>query len=258
MIKVKKDWWKGFFDETYLITDARSVMNDSLTHKETTLIEKCLRLEKFDAILDLCGGQGRHALELAKRGYENVTVLDYSPYLTRLGKESARDAGLRIKFVTRDARSTRLKDTSYKAVYIMANSFGYFSDDTDNIAVLREASRLLNKDGTLLLDLIDPYHVRNTLKPFSWHEANDDIVVCRERELEKDTVRARELVISKKKGLLREGMYCTRIYDKSIIKRLLRTAGFRKISIMNKLSLHDLVKDYGLLTSRMVVTARKN
>ncbi len=256
-IKTKKDWWKGFFDETYLLTDARSVGNPSLTRKEVTLLETLLSLHKQDRILDLCGGQGRHALELARRGYRDLTVLDYSSYLTRLGRNQTREKGLNVKYLQRDARSTRLKSNDYSVVFIMANSFGYFSRERENIRVLKEANRVLKTGGRLLLDLTDADYLRSRLKPVSWHEANKDVIVCRQRQLTKDLIKAREVVISKKKGLIRDGYYCERIYNRNKIRQLLKTTGYKNIEIKNKISLHKKVKDYGFLTSRMFVTATK-
>ncbi|NQT00295.1 MAG: hypothetical protein HQ595_04340, partial [Candidatus Omnitrophica bacterium] len=83
------------------------------------------------------------------------------------------------------------------------------------------------------------------------------VVVCRQREVCPDMVKAREVVISRKKGLLRDGSYCERIYNKQKIARLLKSVGFRHLSIKSNLSLHNSKQDYGFLTSRMFVTATK-
>ena len=113
MIKVKNDWWKDFFNHTYLITDARSVDDSNLTYREVDYVENTLSLKKNDRILDLCGGQGRHSIELAKRGYLDLTVLDYSNYLINLGKKRANKENLKINFFQGDARSTGLKSNDY-------------------------------------------------------------------------------------------------------------------------------------------------
>lgn len=252
-----KDWWKGFFNEIYLVTDARSVCDPGLTRREIDLVEKFLDLDKRDSILDLCGGHGRHSLELARRGYCNLTVLDFSDYLIKLGRKTAREKGFNVKFVRRDARSTRLKPGNYSIVFIMANSFGYFQSDKENLRILKEIHRLLKKEGRVLLDLTDADYVKNNLKPFSWHEADKDIVVCRNRNLKRNIIKAREVVISKKKGLVRDGYYCERLYTRNRIKRLLKTAGFKDLSVKDDIALHKKKKDYGFLTSRMIVTAAK-
>jgi D-alanine-D-alanine ligase len=256
-MKIKKYWWKDFFNDIYLITDARSVCNTTLTRQEVDLLEKLLNLDKEDRILDLCGGYGRHCLELARRGYQDLTVLDYSHYLIRLGKRLAKQAGLDIKFLQGDARFTRLKNGDYSVIFIMANSFGYFPDDRENLRILQESYRLLKKGGKLLLDLADPDYVKNNLGPLSWHEANQDIIVCRKRRLQGSIIKAREIVLSKSKGLLRDGYYCERIYNKDKITKLLKLAGFNNLSIKKNLSLHKGKKDYGLITSRMMVKAVK-
>lgn len=256
-MRVDKNWWKKFFDELYLLTDARSVCNRRLTRREVDLAEQVLGLDKQDKILDLCGGYGRHSLELAKRGYSALTVLDSSDYLVKLGRKMARQGNLKIKFLRRDARDSRLKGGKYSVVLVMANSFGYFPEEKENLRILREIHRLLRSGGRVLLDLADPDYARKHLKPFSWHQANQDILVCRQRELAGDMIKARELVISKNKGLLRDGFYCERLYNKERITRLLKNAGFRNLSIKKDLSLHSQKKDYGLLSCRMFVTATK-
>lgn len=257
-MKVKKDWWKDFFNKIYLVTDARSIYNNALTRREVDLLEKFLKLNKNDAILDLCGGYGRHSLELAKRGYHNLTVLDFSEYLIKLGKKMAKEAGFNIKFFCRDARFSNLESNHYSAVFIMANSFGYFIDENENLKILKEANRLLKRKGKLLLDLADPDYIRKNLKPLSWHEANKEIIVCRKREIRYNIVKAREIVLSKKKGLIRDGFYCARIYTGRKITRLLKVSGFKNLVIKKNFCLHKNKNDYGLVTSRMIVTAMKS
>ena len=74
--RIDSDWWKELFDDIYLLTDARSVCNKELTRLEVDFLQETLDLDKSAPILDLCGGQGRHSLELSRRGFMKVTVLD--------------------------------------------------------------------------------------------------------------------------------------------------------------------------------------
>jgi len=68
--------------------------------------------------------------------------------------------------------------------------------------------------------------------PQSWHEANEEIIVCRQRTLDKDIVFGREMVISKTKGLIRDEKYCTRLYSAEKISELLNSVGFSSITIL--------------------------
>ena len=257
MIKVAPDWWKTLFDETYLITDARTVCDEGLTCREVDFLEQVLKLEKSWPILDLCGGQGRHSLELSRRGFQDITVLDYSKVLIDLGTERAQREGLNTRFVRKDARDTGLPSKRFKVIIIIANSFGYFVEERENEKILREAFRLLKPKGSLLLDLPHREYALRNFAPQSWHEASKEIVVCRQRSLDEDVVYGREMVISKTKGMIRDATYCTHLYSPEKITTLLTSAGFASATIQKDFVSHGEKGDYGLMTNRMIVIAEK-
>ncbi len=73
---VRPDWWRNIFNSLYLKTDADVVEDQSITSSEVDLFSKILNLSPEDGILDLCCGQGRHSIELARRGFKYVEGLD--------------------------------------------------------------------------------------------------------------------------------------------------------------------------------------
>jgi D-alanine-D-alanine ligase len=257
MGKVDPDWWKALFDETYLITDARTVCDGGLTCREVDFLEQVLKLEKSWPILDLCGGQGRHSLELSRRGFQDLTVLDYSKVLIDLARERAHREGLNTRFIRRDARDTGLPGQRFKVIIVMASSFGYFVEEGENEKILREAYRLLKPKGSLFLDLPHREYVLKNFAPQSWHEADQEMVVCRQRRLDEDIIYGREMVISKTKGMIRDSTYCTRLYSREKITALLRSAGFSSVTIQKDFVSHREKGDYGLMTNRMIVIADK-
>ncbi len=257
MVKVDPDWWKTLFDETYLVTDARSICDDGLTCREVDFLEQVLKPDKSWPILDLCGGQGRHSLELSRRGFRDITVLDYSRALIDLGREMAQNEGLNILFVRSDARATDFPSQRFKIVIIMASSFGYMVDEKENEKILCEAFRLLMPEGLLLLDLPNREYILKNFTLQSWHEANEDVVVCRQRTLDDDIICGREMVISKMKGLIRDKTYGTRLYSKEKITKMLMSAGFNPPSIQEDFVSHEKNEDYGFMTNRMIVIAKK-
>lgn len=256
-MKVDTEWWKHIFDETYLLTDARSVCDDELTRSEVDFLEETLRPRRSDPILDLCGGQGRHSLEFSCRGFTDVTVLDYSPYLIDCGKAQARRQKLGTVFIRGDARDTGLPGERFKYVIVMASSFGYFADDEENGKIIGEAFRVLMDGGTLLLDLPNRDYVLHHFRPASQHRVTDDISVRRERELVDDVIYSREIVLSAQQGCLRDQRYLTRLYSKDRISDLLHTAGFSSVTCRKDFMNRDAAGDYGSMTNRMVVIARK-
>jgi len=252
---VDPDWWKHIFDETYLLTDARSIGNEWITRVETDLMERFLQVARDDPILDLCGGQGRHALELARRGYTNITTLDYSEYLLALGKQSA-DAS--VRFVRSDARCLPFGPGGYRAVAIMACSFGYFQDDRENAALLRESHRVLAPGGILLIDIPDAQELLKNMAENIWHQADPDVFVLRTRKPCCGGIAVRELVISMKRGLIRESSYFEKLYTTTLIRILVSSVGFRAVKVYRGLKRLCQEEDMGFMSSRMLVTARKS
>lgn len=257
MKDIDPDWWKRLFDETYLITDARTVCNEDLTSREVDFLEEVLDFDRSWPILDLCGGQGRHSLELSRRGFQDVTVLDYSEVLINHGRKRAQEEGLTVLFVQNDARDTGLPSQRFRIILVMASSLGYLADEADDEKILCEAFRLLMPKGLLLLDLPCREFVLENLTPLSWHEADDDIVVCRHRSTDKDTIFCREMVISKSRGLIRDEAYCTRLFSQEKITTMLLSAGFSSVDIQGDFVSHDKRGDYGCMNSRMIVIAKK-
>jgi len=256
--KVNPDWWKTLFDETYLTTDSRTICDQGLTCREVDFLEKVLGLKKSWPILDLCGGQGRHSLELARRGFKEVTVLDYAKPLIEIGRTTSREEDLNIRFECKDARETGLPDRMFRVIILMASSFGYFLDETQNEKILCEACRMLMPEGSLLLDLPNMEYVVDNFLPQSWHEANEDIIVCRQRKMDGNIIFSREIVISRINGQIRDAEYCTRLYSQEKITSMLESSGFDSISFQKDFVSHEQEADYGLMTNRMIVIAENS
>ncbi|UCF29800.1 MAG: class I SAM-dependent methyltransferase [bacterium] len=256
-IRVNEDWWKTLFDEIYLLTDARSVCDEELSSREVDLICRLMAPGKEDRILDMCGGQGRHSLELASRGFAGCTVLDYSQYLVDQGMKTARSRKIEVDFIRSDARDTGLPGSSFDHVMILGNSLGYLPEIDDDLKILKEAYRLLKAGGNLLLDVADGKLVKDSMAPVAWHETDGTVVVCRRRELKGDSVSARELVLCKERGLLRDQAYRVRLFESNDLKGLLTEAGFSTVDVHSDFSPHAGDEDYGFMDKRLLVTAVK-
>jgi D-alanine-D-alanine ligase len=256
--EVHPDWWKSLFDELYLLTDARTVADDDLTRREVDMLCDLMQLQPDDRILDLCGGQGRHSLELATRGFGDCTVLDYSNVLLEKGREAAEEQGCRLEFVQGDATITGLPDASYDHVMILGNSLGYLPEHSDDLKILLEAERLLRPGGSLLLDVTDGTVVHERFNPNAWHEVADDIIVCRQRLLDDSAIKCREVVLCKQRGLLRDQTYAIRTYDGEKLVHMVGEAGFSEINVQKGFASSELKGDYGFMNHRLLVRGRKS
>ncbi len=256
-IRVDPEWWKDIFDEVYLLTDARSVCDQSVTEREVDLICRMLGLHRKDRILDLCGGHGRHSLELYARGFKHCTLVDYSEYLTGHARRQAHLLHRPIEVLRMDARNTGLPPETFEHVLIMGNSLGYCSAAEGDRRILREAYRLLKDEGNVLVDVVNGDTVIRRFNPNAWHEIGEDVVVCRQRELQGNCVRARELVMSRKNGLIRDKTYSIRLYRPDALATLLAGAGFSGVQIITDFRPHQKNGDFGCMENRMLGTGKK-
>ena len=256
-IIVKPDWWKNIFDEVYLITDARSVCDEALTRREVDVICKMLPMQVNHKILDLCCGHGRHSFELCRRGFTSCTLLDYSSSMIDFARKKAIECGYLLEFINSDARKTDLSSETFDHVLIMGNSLGYIQEQDADAEILAEAFRLLRPGGWLLVDVTNGLAVKNFFTPNAWHEIGDDTVVCRQRELQGDLLCAREIVLSRQKGLIRDQTYAIRLYDSQTLAGLFSHVGFNQVKIHTDFSPHQSNGDYGFMNNRMIATGQK-
>ena len=256
-ITVDPEWWKSLFDDIYLLTDARSVCDQEITRLEVDLIQDLLPIDAHHRILDLCGGHGRHSLELLSRGVRCCVLLDYSQGLIRLARTAARENNFNLLCVQGDARYTGFSTGSFNHVLLMGNSLGYQVEHESDLQILMEANRVLRRGGAVLVDIVDGIALKKSFRPQAWHEMGEDILVCRERELEQGRMKAREIVISKKHGQIRDCTYAIRYYEPDAVSALLHQAGFERVKILSGFSSQRARADLGFMNHRTMATAFK-
>ncbi len=252
------DWWRTLFNSVYLKTDGDVVENEAATVHEVDTIVRATGMEPGDRILDLCCGQGRHSLELARRGYSRVTGLDRSRYLVRLARQRARRQGLDVSFREGDARRFRLPDGAFRYVMLLGNSFGYFESAEDDLRVLEACRRLLGPLGTVVLDLTDGAWTREHFEPRSWEWIDQQHFVCRERSLAADGERliSREVVTHAEKGVIVDQFYAERLYSAEAIGDLLERAGFEAVRVHGEIQAQsERDQDLGMMAQRLLITA---
>jgi D-alanine-D-alanine ligase len=252
------DWWRTLFNALYLKTDGDVVENEENTAAEVDVLVEKAGLTPESRILDLCCGQGRHVLELARRGFTDVAGLDRSRTLIRLARSRARKERLDVRFHEGDARRFRLPRDSFDCVAILGNSFGYFEQESDDLDILQSVSRVLRSDGTLVLDLADGDWLRQHFEARSWEWIDADQFVCRERSLASDGVRliSREVVVHAERGVIADQFYAERLYDRLSIERLLRRAGYRDVEVSQGAETRsDRNQDLGMMAHRLWVRA---
>ncbi|KAH6586991.1 hypothetical protein BASA50_000040 [Batrachochytrium salamandrivorans] len=231
-----------------------------------------ISLGKPARILDLCCGQGRHALYLAKE-YPQLYVHghDQSSYLISLARERAslQKVSSQTTFTVGDCRQIPYPGNTFDLVLVMGNSFGYFSNEDEDHAVLAEIERVLAPEGRIVLDLTDGEFMRNNFSERGWEWVDDSTFVCRERQLSRDRLRliSREIITMSNKGVVRDQFYQERLYSKTELNHLFVEAGMVVSENSSgpdgdgvftmAFDLNKRQEDVGMMAQRMLITASK-
>ena len=142
------DWWKNFFGG--LVVDFwRAAMTPEITRAETDFLWGSLRLAPGMRVLDVPCGDGRLALELAKRGCR-VTGVDISADFLSAARASATERGLDVEWRQADMRDLPW-DREFDAAYCAGSSFGFF-DDEGNAEFVAAVARTLVSGGRFVGD----------------------------------------------------------------------------------------------------------
>jgi D-alanine-D-alanine ligase len=255
---VPAEWWRTLFGALYLRTDGDVVEDDRITAQEVDVLVAAAALSPRHRILDLCCGQGRHALELARRGFDHVIGLDHSSFLVQLARQRAAASALPVTFREGDARESLPECGQFDRIYLMGNSFGYFEDIADDRGLLEAVRRALVPEGTMTLDIVDGGWYRAHLDRRRWEWIDDQHLVCRERELspDGDRVITRELIVHNTTGIVADQLYAERLYSRDRICALLGEAGFDPVEFHSNLRVvSDQHRDPGLMANRVLLTA---
>lgn len=153
-----RSWFEDWFD-TGLYYELYASRNDTDASRLLDCIQPFLP-EKPARVMDLACGRGRHALNLARRGYE-VTGVDLSAKALEFGKRRSEHENLGIRFVRADMRD--VLPSGFDAVVNLFTSFGYFETESENGLVLKRISDALNPGGRFVIDFLNPLPIKRHL-----------------------------------------------------------------------------------------------
>lgn len=238
----KKNWYKEWFGEEYLTVyehrdeqDAKDLVNLILTH---------IPVSASTRILDVACGAGRHA------GYfagitPHVFGIDLSKHLL----DQARPAGKPPYFIRGDMRRLPVRKP-FDLIFSLFTSFGYFEDDETNRNVAVEMSRVLKKNGHIVIDYLNPEYVASHLVPEGERMAGD-LCIFEKRWIEKDRVHKQIRLNSN--GDDKIFYESVRLFSAGEMRDILNRAGIRIRNVFGEYNGRPFEKD----SSRMIIFGRK-
>jgi SAM-dependent methyltransferase len=169
----KTEWWKTFFTDAWLEVQ-RETWTPGETQAEVDFIQEALGLAGPVRLLDVPCGEGRHAVELASRGY-SVAGADISLPLLEDARRNAAERGLTLDLELADMRDLPW-EREFDGAFSFWGSLGYF-DEEGNEAFLHSIARALKPGARFVLDT----HIAETILPRfeerAWRYAGDTLVL---------------------------------------------------------------------------------
>jgi len=126
----KSNEWQEFFDGY-----APLYMNESFTKntiKEVDFILEELKIPPGSGFLDIGCGTGRHAIELAKRGYK-VTGVDISLGMLAQAEKTAKQTKVEVEWIHADATQFKSDERFAAAICLCEGAFGLLGMEDDSI-----------------------------------------------------------------------------------------------------------------------------
>jgi SAM-dependent methyltransferase len=178
---LSKDWFKKWFSDKFYLRlyqhrndeDARNLIN---------LIQRSIDISTKCKALDIACGAGRHAIELARRGFD-VTGFDLSGFLISEAKKDAdraNEKNLKLRFLIKDMRYFNFKGSFDIALNIFT-SFGYFDNDDENFSVIENAKKSLKTNGYFIFDFLNKDYLVKNIVPYSRKKIGEDLVIQKRR-----------------------------------------------------------------------------
>jgi len=185
-------------------------------------------LESAPKVLDLCCGIGRISSEFARIGFE-VTGVDITKSFLETAIEDAKYENLKIEYIQSDAREFKRPDF-FDVIVNLYISFGYFSDQNDDLKVLRNVYESLKKDGTFIIETLGKEISSRDFVEAEWFERDDYTILTEYEPLDSWTFFKNRWILLKDNKRV-EKTFVQRLYSASELKNLMQKAGFSTIEI---------------------------
>jgi len=140
-------WFHEWFGEEYL--ELYSYRDDDEAKQQVAFFrEHCGAVH--GPLLDLACGQGRHIAELRAAGY-SAAGCDLSYVMLRTGRAEYGP----LPVARADMRALPFRSSAFASLVNFFTSFGYFATEEENVTVVQEMARVLEKGAVFLFDYLN-------------------------------------------------------------------------------------------------------
>lgn len=227
---IMKPWYQTLFENYGRKYDSESFAQGAVG--ECDFIEQEIAYNKSLQILDIGCGTGRHAIELAKRGYA-VTGVDLSNSMLDRAREKAAAEGLDIPFIQADARDLPYSGAFDLVIMLCEGAFPLMETDEMNFQILQNAAKALRPGGKLIFTTLNGlFPLYHSVEAFCAQDKAEGNATYRSNSFDLMTFRDHNITeLEDDSGKLMKLECNERYYVPSEITWLLKSLGFKTIGI---------------------------
>ncbi len=162
-VSIDPQWYKKIWT-----LDIQSMSWVERTAPEVDFVVEVLGLRGQERVLDLACGFGRHALELARRGYAVVGVDITAEYVDEAQKRAREGRLANAEFICADLRDVSF-DAEFDVVLNLADgALGYLEDDEENLKIFDLVASALKPGGKHLMGVCSGDYARKHFPRRHW------------------------------------------------------------------------------------------
>ncbi len=162
MTKPPTDWYKRIWS-----MEIEDLSWTESTVEQVDFIVDFLGLAGKETILDLACGYGRHANELARRGFA-VTGIDITGAFIERATSDARKAGLDARYICCDILDVDFRDEFDVVLNMADGAIGYFPTDGENERIFDTIANSLKPGGKHLMDVCNAEYAETHFPMRTW------------------------------------------------------------------------------------------
>ncbi len=244
------EWFRTYYGRDYAESVASRLTPERTRAEVDFLVSLMDPGDGPRRVADLGAGQGRHAIELKRRGHA-VTAVELNPEFVEAGRRAEPPGVPPIRWVAGDMR--RVVPGPYDAVLILFQSFGFFSDGA-NADLLADWSRQVAPGGLLVVDVWNLATLLGRWAP-TFRLETPSVVVDHQQRWDPVKHRLSIHYIYHRDGKApREYDASFRLYSEAELTELFASVGFGRIQCFG-----SLIGDaYTEKSSRLVMAARRS
>ena len=208
-------------------------------------------------VLDIACGTGRHALEMARRGY-SVTGIDISEDMLKAAGLKAAHEGLSIELIAQDMRDLAAVE-AYDATYIMFNTIALLTENDDLIDFMDSAFDCLAPSGLFVVQTGNLWaYIAGGKLSNSVYNSEDEVAGVRRAQ-------HTEIIIGPYNNLIghrdqsrywKDGLelppkqeaFDARVFSVNEFDLLCRLTGFRILQVYGAADIHSQISDPNRIT----------